>query len=337
MIQIAKLDDGSLRARLIRIDRSADPFPFTSVTFNAPDLTLAQDFGGVSVKGKLSADGHSIDGTWTQIQQSSPLTLTLAAPETAWRYEGPAPVAAMAATADPAFDVAVIKPTGPDENNTLFDLRSRKFTSQHTSAKELIKIAYNLRGRQVIGGPSWLEEDKFDIVAEPDTPGMPSEQQVRSMVRKLLEDRFHLVVHTGEQPFTVLAVTLDPKAVPLIHTDPTFKGAGMVAGHATPDGQAVITCTGETISDFLAFIMNVFQQSQLVDESGLTEPLRLHPFHSHQRAASARHRRRPGRAGQRHHRRRQAARLPLHPQERPAPSRVRRPHRQAHPKLGRAS
>jgi hypothetical protein len=228
VLKIEKSPDGSLHGGLIRIDRSADGLPLTSVTFSAPDVALAQDFSAVSFKGKLSPDGHSIDGTWTQGKQSAPLTLALATPAAAWKHDGPAAIAPMSPTADPAFEVAIIKPTRPDENQTLFNLTGRKFTAQHCSAKELIKIAYYVRGKQVPGGPPWVEDDKFDVVGEPDAEGLPSEQQNRNMVRKLLEDRFHLVAHTSQQIFPVLAVTadknIDTNRAALHPADPEYGG-----------------------------------------------------------------------------------------------------------------
>jgi uncharacterized protein (TIGR03435 family) len=269
VLKIEKSPDGSLRGGLIRIDSSADGLPLTSVVFTAPDLTFEAAFG-VTFKGKLAPDGHSIEGTWTQFQQSYPLTLTLATPDTQWRHEGLAAISPMSSTADPAFEVALIKPTRPDENNTLFDLRSRKFTAQHTSAKELIKIAYNVRGRQVLGGPPWLEDTKFDVTAEPDTPGIPSEDQNRLMVKKLLQDRFQLKLHIDRQIFPILAVTMDPKAHPLTPSDPEFNGHGTISSRMTADGQLAVNFAGETIPQLVSFIMNIFQQSQLVDETGLT-------------------------------------------------------------------
>ena len=180
----------------------------------------------------------------------------------------------MTPTADPTFDVATIKPTRPDEQQTLFNLIGRKFTAQHCSAKELIKIAYYVRGKQVPGGAPWLEDDKFDVTGEPDTEGIPSEQQNRNMVRKLLEDRFHLVVHTGQPVFPVLAVTvdknIDTNRAALHPTDPDFNGRGLVVGRMTPDGNLVLHYTGVTIKQFIGLIMNIYQANLLVDETGLT-------------------------------------------------------------------
>ena len=265
---IEKNPDSSFHGGMTFIDRGTS-VPFTSVTLTAPDVTFTQNAAGLTYRGKLSPDGKSIAGTWAQGNQSLPLTLQLATADTLWKPEGPAALPPMAANADPSFEVAIIKPTGPDENNTLFDLHARKFASQHTSAKELIKIAYNVRGRQVLGGPPWLEETKFDVIAEPDTPGTPSEAQNRAMVHKLLNERFHLVSHTEQQLFPVLALTLDPKATPPTPSDPNFKGNSGMFGRRDGD-DIIFQFTGTTIPQLLAFIMNTFQDKQLIDETGLT-------------------------------------------------------------------
>lgn len=265
---IGKNPDGSFHGGLTFIDLG-NSAPFTSVAISASDVTLTQNAAGLTYRGKLSADGKSIAGTWAQGNQSLPLNLQLATADTLWKPEGAAAIPAMAANADPSFEVATIKPTGPDENNTIFDLRARKFTTQHTSAKELIKIAYNVRGRQVLGGPPWLEETKYDIVAEPDTPGKPSEAQTRVMVHKLLNERFHLVSHTEQQDFPVLALTLDPKAPPPTPSDPNLKGNNGMFGRRDGD-DVIFQFSGTTIPQLLGFIMNTFQDKQLVDETGLT-------------------------------------------------------------------
>jgi uncharacterized protein (TIGR03435 family) len=104
------------------------------------------------------------------------------------------------------------QPAKRGEQHALFDLHVRDFNATGMTATELIKIAYNVRGRQVLGGPPWLNQTRYDVVAKPDTPGLPSEDQSRVMVHKLLTERFHLVSHASQQDFPVLALTLDPKA-----------------------------------------------------------------------------------------------------------------------------
>ena len=264
---IEKNSDGALHGRMTTIDRGAS-LVLTSVTFSALNVTFSAG-DALNYRGKLSADGKSIAGSWTQGTQSLPLNLELATAETLWKPERPAALPAMAANADPSFEVAIIKPTGPDENETLFDLRARNFSAQHTSAKELIKIAYNVRGRQVIGGPAWLEETKFDVLGKPDTPGQPSEAQNRAMVHKLLTERFHLVSHTDQQPYAVLALTLDPKSPLPSPSDPNLNNNGGISTRRDGD-DIVLQFSGTTIPQLVAFVMNTFQDKQVVDETGLT-------------------------------------------------------------------
>ena len=78
----------------------------------------------------------------------------------------------MVADADPSFEVATIKPALRDELHPIFNLRAHEFHANGTSAKELIMIAYNIRGRQVLGGPPWLEDDERGSALVP-PPTMP--------------------------------------------------------------------------------------------------------------------------------------------------------------------
>jgi uncharacterized protein (TIGR03435 family) len=265
---IEKSADGSFHGGITFIDRGAT-VPLTSVTFSAPDVAFAESSAAFTYRGKLSADGQSITGTWTQSNQSFPLTLHFATADALSTREAPAPPAPMAADADPSYEVATIKPSTPDEQHPIFNLRAHRFNATGTSAKELIKVAWNIRGRQVIGGPPWLEDKKYDIVAEPDTPGLPSEEQSRAMVRKLLIERFHLVAHTGQQDYPVLALTLDPKAPRPVPSDPNFNPSGAMSFRRDGD-DVVLQFSGTTIQQMLAFIMNTFQNRQLVDETGLS-------------------------------------------------------------------
>jgi uncharacterized protein (TIGR03435 family) len=55
----------------------------------------------------------------------------------------------------------------------------------------LIQLAYDLRAFQVVGGPSWLNDDRYDVDAKA-AEGMVTYQQLRPMLQALLADRFQL-------------------------------------------------------------------------------------------------------------------------------------------------
>src|SRR5918993_852534 len=76
IIRISKQLDGSLEARILRVDQNPPDWGSgnraNSVSLEGSDFKLTVNSVKVSYEGKLSADGNSITGTWTQ-GSSSPL------------------------------------------------------------------------------------------------------------------------------------------------------------------------------------------------------------------------------------------------------------------------
>jgi uncharacterized protein (TIGR03435 family) len=80
--------------------------------------------------------------------------------------------------------------------------------------KDFIKFAWNIDDREddtLVGGPKWLDVDRFDIVARASTSQLPSGELVdvdalRPMMKALLAERFKLRVHTGEEAIEVYAI-----------------------------------------------------------------------------------------------------------------------------------
>jgi hypothetical protein len=60
--------DGGLKATLDSIDQGANGIPVSSCTLKGTDLELTVEAVNGSYQGKVSADGGSIKGTWTQGQ-----------------------------------------------------------------------------------------------------------------------------------------------------------------------------------------------------------------------------------------------------------------------------
>jgi uncharacterized protein (TIGR03435 family) len=269
VLKIAKTEDGSLRGTLTFIDRTATGNPVPKIVYTAPDLSF--ELGGISYRGKMSDDGKLISGTWTlgtpTGNQTFPATLALSTPETMWT--GPAPLPPMAATADPAFEVATIKPSQPGGGGVIYSLQTRRFQGANLSATELIKIAYNVRGKQVDGGPSWKADEKFDVVADPDMAGQPSPEQVRAMVRKLLEERFGLKVHMSQREFSVFALTVETSPPKLTKSDPAGNTFMTLYTRQAADGQLSMQFANATMVDFVGLMMNFVQSHMIVDETGL--------------------------------------------------------------------
>jgi len=272
VLKIGKKDDGSLKGALVFIDRGTDGPPLTTVKYAAPDFSF--EIGGLSYHGKMSTDGKSIAGTLVfptgpAATEPHEFTLARATPETAWTFSGPT-LKPMAANADPSFEVATIKPS-EKPGGVQFILGRREFKAANCSATELIKIAYFVRGKQVEGGPKWISDQKWDVVAETDsdTPGEPSEAQTRVMVRKLLEERFGLKVRLSQREFSVYAMVVEKPSLKLSKSDVQDKPMMLVGAPPGEDGQQKLQFANATMKEFAALMMNFIQTHLIVDETGL--------------------------------------------------------------------
>jgi uncharacterized protein (TIGR03435 family) len=101
------------------------------------------------------------------------------------------------------------------------------------TARELIKMAYGTAGAledaRVIGGPSWIQSEHFDVLAKASDNAPP--QLMLLMLRSLLAERFKLVIHTEsrELPIYTLVMAagdgkLGPRLRPVVDCTPSGKG-----------------------------------------------------------------------------------------------------------------
>lgn len=101
--------------------------------------------------------------------------------------------------AQPAFEAASIKPTKALDNRTTFHSTPGMLTMTGYTLRALIVEAYNVGSFQVLGGPQWMDDDRYDIVARAEGPAKwPA---IRPLLRSLVDERFKLVVHRDSRPF----------------------------------------------------------------------------------------------------------------------------------------
>jgi hypothetical protein len=83
------LTNDKLQATLYTVDQPSPPIA-TTITRNGSTIKMTIPSMAGTYEGKLSADGNSITGTFTQGAQL-PLNLSRATPETAWAVPEPPP------------------------------------------------------------------------------------------------------------------------------------------------------------------------------------------------------------------------------------------------------
>ncbi len=104
------------------------------------------------------------------------------------------------------FEVASVKvnKSGP----TMMSMRTlpTSFNVTNLPLRMLITQAYRVSGYQLVGGPSWLDQDRFDIVAKAPEGSRPDQSAL--MLRGLLAERFKLKVHGETREAQIYALTL---------------------------------------------------------------------------------------------------------------------------------
>ncbi len=269
IVVVSKDGNGKLQASMYSIDQSAQPIKASSVSLDGATFKYAVDMIGGSYEGKLSPDGKTISGVWTQGSKPLELILTRATKETAWEIPAPPPPPKlMAADADPAFDVATIKPnnTGATSMQQL-TLNGRDFRTRASSLQDLITFAYEVQAKQIVGGPEWIGTDRYDIAAVPDTEGAPNPQQLRTMIRKLLVERFQLKFHNDKRDLSAFVLSVGKGGQKLTPTQMTGPLPGIGMRPAT-GGLSLMVRNG-TIRDFTGFLQMLVLDRPVVDHTEL--------------------------------------------------------------------
>lgn len=109
-----------------------------------------------------------------------------------------------------SFEVAAIKPTPPDWRGGRFIRMqtARQLVARNHAVRTLIAAAYNLSPKAISGGPSWVDDEHFDILAEAPGEARPNLDQQMAMLRTLLNERFQLKFHRERKEMAVYALSV---------------------------------------------------------------------------------------------------------------------------------
>ena len=111
-----------------------------------------------------------------------------------------------------------------------------RFTAQNATLKFLIQTAYHVREDQIIGGPKWLDTERYDIAAT--TPQQdPTAEERRAMLQHLLADRFQLQAHLESRIQNVFELTVDKGGLKIIPAEQTPVAANGKLGATVAPGR----------------------------------------------------------------------------------------------------
>jgi uncharacterized protein (TIGR03435 family) len=150
-----------------------------------------------------------------------------------------------AATFSQSFEAASIKPNRSGSNDSSTHTTNGRITAENVSLKRLIERAYGVAD-YTLSGPTWLGDDKFDIVASQPSGSTPG--QMPTMLQSLLANRFGLMVHREPKSLPGYAL-VSGKKPPTLHEKPAGTGTSTSGGRGTLKGTNVSMAY---LADFLS-------------------------------------------------------------------------------------
>ena len=162
----------------------------------------------------------------------------------------------------PKYEVASIKPNTDNDSRFAFRIQpGGSLTATGITLKRLMMTAYNVQGFRIIGGPDWVAASRWDLQAKPDRVASPEE--VRQMLRSLLEDRFQLRSHSEKRRIPVYELAVDRKGSKLQRvTDGDTKPVVRV----TPGSIQLTKATPATFASQLSYAVG----RPVIDKTGLS-------------------------------------------------------------------
>ena len=197
-----------------------------------------------------------------------------------------------------SFEVASVKPNpANDVSESVQLLPGGGLRMTGFRLQTLIRVAFAStsiqRIEQIVGGPSWISSERFDIVAKangeltPDAEGRRP-QRLIDMLQTLLEDRFAVRVHvdTRTMPAFVLRVARDGKLGPQLKLSAVECARPRAGTPPDPDrwcgfrsinSGGNVTARHVTMGEVAAFFSgyNVIGRP-IVDKTGLTDRYDFH-------------------------------------------------------------
>jgi uncharacterized protein (TIGR03435 family) len=106
-----------------------------------------------------------------------------------------------------SFEVASVKrnKSGDQSGRTLLEPGGR-LRAVNVTLRQLLVRAYQVQDFQIVGGPGWVNSDRFDIDAK--AAGEATSEAMNAMLRSLLADRFRLAVHRETRDLPVYALVM---------------------------------------------------------------------------------------------------------------------------------
>jgi len=170
-------------------------------------------------------------------------------------------------TIAPKYDVSAIKPNADSNFHFAFRIeRDGALYATGITLRRLMMTAYNVQGFRLIGGPGWVSSRRWDLQAKPSRAA--SDNQIRPMLRTLLEDRFRLRVHSETRNMPIYELIAGRRGSKLQKVEDS---------ESKPDiqtGNGLIRFTKATVTTFASQLSYALARP-VIDKTGISGEFRF--------------------------------------------------------------
>src|SRR5580698_8432358 len=101
----------------------------------------------------------------------------------------------------PGVVIADIHPSAKSNNDNMVivPVHHGQIEIRKATMLNLLSGAFAIDGDKILGGPNWLELDRFDVIAK--VPADPALEKQGPLLKAMLEQRFKLVAREETRPF----------------------------------------------------------------------------------------------------------------------------------------
>ena len=184
------------------------------------------------------------------------------------------------------FEITDVRVTPKTVANPYMEVtppRDGRYEFHSASMIDLIQEAYGFGFDRILGGPSWLEMDRFEVIAKvpagtsmatpPASPQGTLPDAVKEMLQSVLADRFKLMIRQEIRPLPGYALTFDnkPDKKPLIKESDGAGDTGcrFVPPTGPPEPVIRFSCKGMSMEAFAGFLTGLLGRVGVVDKTEL--------------------------------------------------------------------
>lgn len=139
-----------------------------------------------------------------------------------------------------------------------------KVVIHNARLRQTIGVAWDVQGARVEKGPGWIDIDRYEIEAKAED-ATASEATLKLMLRKLLEDRFQLRVHTESRMLPSYALLVGREGARL---QPAKEGERSNCALSAGLPRSELVCVGTPVLGLVNALSNMLQ-SPVSDKTGL--------------------------------------------------------------------